>query len=89
MPELDRLVAGLRCREVLADLSLYIDGELPAARVQQIQEHLRGCDWCERFGGQFSEIVARFRRELREAEPLDQSVAARLDERLRALSSTS
>lgn len=89
MPELDRLVAGLRCREVLADLSLYIDGELPTARIQQIQEHVRGCDWCERFGGRFSAIVAQFRRDLREAEPLDQSIAIRLHERLRALRSIS
>lgn len=88
MPELDRLVAGLRCRDVLADLSLYIDGELPAARVQQIQEHLRGCDWCERFGGRFSAIVAQFRRELHDAEPLDQGIAFRLNQRLRAVRST-
>lgn len=84
MPDFDRLVAGLRCREVLADLSLYLDGELPPERVKQIEEHVRGCDWCERFGGEFSEVIKHFRRELREAEPLDENVADRLRRRLRA-----
>lgn len=84
MPDLDRLVAGLRCREVLADLSLYLDGELPSERVTRIEDHVRGCDWCERFGGEFSEVIKQFRRELLEAEPLDENVAARLRRRLRA-----
>jgi anti-sigma factor RsiW len=83
MPQPDRLVAGLRCREVLADLSSFMDGELPQDRVEQINTHLRGCDWCERFGGRFTGIIAQFRRQLAAAEPLGVSVEQRLRERLR------
>jgi anti-sigma factor RsiW len=82
MPEPDRLVAGLRCREVLADLSDYIDGELTPERVTQIEAHLAGCDWCERFGGRFAGVVRAFRSGLREAPPLDDAVAGRLHARL-------
>jgi len=78
MPEPDRLVAGLRCRDVLADLSEYVDGELPAEQAARIEAHLRGCDWCERFGGRFSAVVRAFREELAEAPPLDAGLAARL-----------
>ncbi len=84
MPELDRLVAGVRCREVLAALSSYVDGELSAARVQQLEAHVRGCDWCERFGGEFADIMRTFRASLREADALDADVEQRLRERLRA-----
>ena len=83
MAELDRVVAGVRCREVLADLSDYVDGQLPDDRVTRIQMHLRECDWCERFGGEFSSVVKRFRDVLSEAEPLSADVAERLRDRLR------
>lgn len=49
----DREVAGLRCSEVLAGLSDYVDGDLPASAVEQINAHLAGCDWCARFGADF------------------------------------
>ncbi len=83
MPELDRIVAGLRCREVLADLSDFLDEELPVGRTEQIRAHLRGCDWCERFGGEFAGMVARFRRALAQADALEPGVERRLHERLR------
>lgn len=82
MPNPDRVVAGLSCRAVLTDLSAYVDGELAPSHVAQIEEHLRGCDWCERFGGEFSEIVRALRRSLHEAGPVDASVVARLRARL-------
>lgn len=63
MPDLDRLVAGLRCRDVLADLSEFLDGNLGAERVAAIQAHLSGCDTCARFGGNVGEIVAALRSE--------------------------
>jgi len=84
LPDPERLVAGLRCREVLADLSDYFDGELPPERVAQIDAHLAGCDWCERFGGRFAAVVRAFRAGLREADPLDADTARRLRVRLRA-----
>lgn len=82
MPDPDRVVAGLSCRTVLTDLSAYVDGELAPGRVAQIEDHLRGCDWCERFGGEFAGVVRAFRRSLHEAAPVDASVVARLRARL-------
>jgi anti-sigma factor RsiW len=78
MPEPDRLVAGLRCREVLEVLSDYLDGDLTDEQVARVQAHLAGCDWCERFGGRFSAVVRAFRAGLGMAPPLESAVAARL-----------
>lgn len=82
MDELNRMVGGLRCRDVLDDLSAYVDGELGAERTHQVEEHLRGCDRCERFGGTFAHVVGALRAELGQAEPLAPGVAARLRQRL-------
>lgn len=78
----DREVAGIRCSEVLEHLSEYLDGELDAEAVARIEAHLSGCDWCERFGKQFSTTVGELRRHLSEPAALDPEVAARLRERL-------
>jgi anti-sigma factor RsiW len=78
----DREVAGLRCTEVLARLSEYLDGELTPAEVAQVQAHLHGCDWCERFGAQMGEVVGRLRRELSAPPAAGADVARRLMERL-------
>ncbi|MCU0620115.1 MAG: zf-HC2 domain-containing protein [Gemmatimonadales bacterium] len=84
MPDLDREVAGVRCREVLAELSALVDGDLPEERVAQLSAHVRGCDWCERFGGRFGAVMTRFRAALAEAEPLPGDVGARLRARVHA-----
>ena len=84
MPELDRLVAGIRCREVLADLSDFVDQVLPTDRVRQIEAHLQECDWCERFGGEFSSVIAALRRVSNPVVPLPTGVDERLHARLRA-----
>ncbi len=60
----DRQVAGLWCHEVLDKLSDYIDGELPAAERAQLEQHLKGCDACTRFGGQFAATVTQLREHL-------------------------
>ncbi len=78
----ERVVAGMTCGEILAVLSDFLDGDLDAPRQQHVIEHLRGCDWCERFGGSFSEIVGSLRRELAEPAPLSAEVAARLRSRI-------
>ena len=83
MPDPERTVAGLRCREVLADLSAYLDGELTSARRAHIEEHLKGCDWCERFGGEFSALVTAIREALRQPGRPSAAVHRRLLERLR------
>ncbi len=74
----DREVAGIRCSQVLEHLSDYLDGELDAGTVGRIEAHLAGCDWCERFGQQFSTTVGELRRHLSEPAALDPGVAARL-----------
>lgn len=80
----DRVVAGLRCAEVLADLSEYVDRRLPQNRTEQIEAHLRGCDWCERFGGEFAGAIAALRTDLANAEPVPDPIRARLRQRLHA-----
>lgn len=79
----ERLVGGVRCGEVLADLSDYLDGTLSAARRGELESHLRGCDVCERFGGEFGADIAALRARLGAPEPLDAHLKARLRDRLR------
>jgi anti-sigma factor RsiW len=78
----ERLVSGLRCSEVLADLSEYFDGGLSAERREQLEAHVRGCTVCERFGGRFSEAVTALRRHLAAPVALEEDAARRLRERL-------
>ncbi len=78
----DRKVAGIMCSEVLAGLSDYLDGALSEAQVSQVQAHLRGCDWCERFGSQMGTVVGQLRRQLGAAPPTDEEVSQRLLQRL-------
>jgi anti-sigma factor RsiW len=79
----ERNVAGLWCGDVLAALSEYLDGSLPFSRRAAIEDHLQGCDVCQRFGHEFSETVAMLRRQLADAERLPEDVGSRLRERLR------
>jgi anti-sigma factor RsiW len=78
----DREVAGIRCLEVLAYLSDYLDGELSDELRARVEAHVADCDWCERFGGKFSSTVSDLRRLLREPEPADDETADRLLRRL-------
>lgn len=82
MADLNRMVAGIRCIEVLELLSDYLDEEVSQTDRDRIEAHLRGCDQCERFGGRMSSIVKSLRETLREPEPLDEGVARRLQDRL-------
>jgi hypothetical protein len=79
----DREVAGIRCTQVLAVLPDVLDGSLPVEALGRIQDHLRGCDWCERFGGEYAVAVAALRRELGASPPMPEPVSVRLRERLR------
>lgn len=78
----DRLVGGLWCHEVLAVLSDYVDGELAKPGRDRVEAHLRACDVCERFGGEFTHVVKEIRSTLREPAPLDPEVAERLQKRI-------
>ena len=57
----ERQVGSLRCGEVLERLPDLLDGRLDAAEVARVQEHLRGCDLCERFGGVYQAALAALR----------------------------
>lgn len=57
-------VGGLWCGEVLDRLSDYLDGDLPAAERARVDDHLRGCDGCARFGGEFRGTVEALRGHL-------------------------
>jgi anti-sigma factor RsiW len=83
MPAHERTVAGLKCSDVLAVLSDYIDGTLDAATRSHVEDHLRGCDWCEKFGGRFTDVVQALRKNLETPKPLSADVAERLRRRLR------
>jgi anti-sigma factor RsiW len=81
--ESERLVAGLRCGDVLADLSEYLDQGLTAERRAQLEAHVRGCDYCERFGREFAGAVKALRAHLVEPDAVGDELLARLRERLR------
>lgn len=76
----ERVVGGLSCGQVLERLSDYLDGDLGAERRAAVEEHLRGCDGCARFGGEFRATVSALRDHLL-ASPAPPS---RLRERLAA-----
>ena len=83
----ERTVAGLRCSEVLAKLSDYIDGELDADVATRIERHLLGCPNCERFGKSFGAMVVAVRGASNAIEPLDAKLVSRLLARLDELHS--
>jgi RNA polymerase sigma-70 factor (ECF subfamily) len=83
----DRIVAGLHCGEVLAELTAFLDGGLPADRAHRIQEHVKDCGDCERFGSEFSAAVFALREILCEPER-DEAAEKRLLDRLRAETET-
>jgi anti-sigma factor RsiW len=76
----ERIVAGLHCGEVLADLSDHLDGRLSFDRAERIDEHLAGCAGCRRFSGEVTAAV-RALRQLPDA-PLSPEIEERLAEAL-------
>lgn len=78
----DRDVAGIRCMEVLALLSDYVDGELEPRRRETVDAHLAGCDWCARFGGEVGGTVRQLRAKLGAPASIPTPVKARLSARL-------
>ena len=74
----ERIVAGISCSEVLADLSGYLDGELDPARVAQIEAHVSDCRVCAAFGDGFGRMLATMRSRMRVPDALDRALADRL-----------
>ena len=54
----NRLVGGLWCSEVLAGLSEYLDGNLGSETRAQVEQHLRECSNCKRFGADVAGMLA-------------------------------
>ncbi len=77
-PRDEKVIGGLSCSDVLALLSDYLDGDLEAGARQRVEEHLRGCDGCARFGGQFKVTVQALKSHLRRAPAVPPGVLDRL-----------
>ena len=60
----EKVVGGISCSQVLAELSDYLDDDLPSAARAQVEDHLRGCEGCARFGGEFQGTVRALRAHL-------------------------
>ena len=71
-------VAGLRCSEVLARLSDYLDGGLEPAEVERVEGHLLGCPNCKRFGDNFGSMVVSLRMEADRDESVDTTLMSRI-----------
>ncbi len=76
--ENEKVIAGLSCGEVLNRLSDYLDGDLPAAESTRLEEHLRGCDGCARFGGELRGVVEALRLHLARSKTLPSGFRERL-----------
>jgi len=81
MADLDRLVGGLRCRDVLELLPEFVDGGLTPEVLSRVKAHLDGCDTCEKFGGEYGNLVGQLRAGHSRA-PLDAGARSRLAERM-------
>ena len=79
----DKVVAGISCGQVLANLSDYLDDELPPGSRRQIEDHLRGCSECARFGGELRSTVRALRAHLTTSPGLPTSLRARLRDALK------
>jgi anti-sigma factor (TIGR02949 family) len=78
-------LSGTDCDEVLRDLDLYLDGELPAARARTVERHLSECSPClarGEFRRRVIEIVRTKCRSPREEPPASLHVRIRRSIRL-------
>lgn len=72
-----------RCRALLLELSLYLDGDLSAARRRSIERHLKSCQCCDVMAANLRRTVAACRTV--RARPMPRAVRARAAARIRAL----
>ena len=85
----ERDLGGIRCSQVLALLSEYVDGELDPGAIDKIETHLLGCPNCERFGKNFGAMVVSLRQEAVRGTGPELDVMARLLEHLRNVATES
>jgi len=79
--EQERSEGGLTCSQVLAQLSEYVDGQLPPGERQAIDAHLTGCTVCARFGGRFRRTVVGLRTRLGATNAVDEAAYLEVLER--------
>ena len=79
----ERTVAGMRCSEVLALLSDFVDGELDSAVEKQVEGHLLGCPDCDRFGRNFGSMVIALRQESKKGPEVQLEVMERMLDQIR------
>jgi mycothiol system anti-sigma-R factor len=60
---------GPDCREALARLEAYLDGELPDTQLHEIKDHLTACYPCTDRASFEEQVRALVRRECTEAAP--------------------
>ena len=58
-----------KCLALLRDVSLYLDGELPATRRRAVEAHVRSCTCCGTMAHRLRTVVAACRAEGRQAPP--------------------
>jgi RNA polymerase sigma-70 factor (ECF subfamily) len=80
-----------RCKKLFAQLSDYLDGELPVTNCEELEKHLEDCAPCQTFVKSLESTVETLQRQ--KARQLDPKVAARtrielLDQYQRALDAT-
>ena len=83
MPDLDRVIAGLRCRSLLTLLPDYVDGELDTREVGRVDAHLRECEHCAKFGGEYGTLVEELKGRF-VLPTVESDVRARLADRMEA-----
>ena len=84
MPDLDRVAAGLRRRDLLTRLADYVAGELIAKEVERVDAHLGACEYCKKFGGEYGKLVEELRGSC-DSPTVDSDVWSRLANRMEAL----
>jgi RNA polymerase sigma-70 factor, ECF subfamily len=78
----DREVSGMRCSDVIAVLSDYLDGDLGATDRARVESHVQGCTVCARFGGHFAGTIEHLRARLGAPPAVDPEQVAALKQRL-------
>lgn len=78
----DREVSGMRCSDVIAVLSDYLDGDLSRTDHARVESHVQACTVCARFGGHFASTIEHLRAQLGAPPAVDPEQVAALQRRL-------